>query len=308
MNRQLVLLTVITLIFITLAARPIWQPVVTGFLTPTPNLSSIPPQDVNQFTLESSNSTASLTKENGQWRVSDFPADATMVARFLDEVSAVKLESVDIVSTNPDNFSNYTLGQDEGVRVTLNSGSDSGQFFIGRSGSSTDTFYLKPADQPTVYLIAGQLDQLAVTTPRLWRDKTIVSLSKEEISKLEFTRDNFVLTISRDETSAWQAASGPNQTPLDANLVNPILESLSPLIATDILPEEDTQTFDLNTDHRLKVWDSQDNLLFELSLEEKEDGWWVANPHADPLVLYFLPFSQYNNLFPDPQSIFTVSN
>ncbi len=304
MNRQLVLLTVITLIFITLAARPIWQPVVTGFLTPTPNLSSIPPQDVNQFTLESSNSTASLTKENGQWRVSDFPADATMVARFLDEVSAVKLESVDIVSTNPDNFSNYTLGQDEGVRVTLNSGSDSNQFFIGRSGSSSDTFYLKPSDQEAVFLVAGRLDQLAVTTPRLWRDKTIVSLSKEEITKLEITRPDSTLTLSLDETSTWQAVSGPNQTPIEPSLVTPILEALSPLTATDILPEEDTQVFDLDTDHRLKVWDSQDNLLFELSLEEKEDGWWVANPHADPLVLYFLPFSQFNQLFPDPETIF----
>src|SRR5690606_38003872 len=113
-----------------------------------------------------------------------------------------------LVSSNPENEATYNVSTDSATLVTLSTGSNQKQLLIGGAGVRNATYFMRPADEPNVYLVEGELRQLVMQSVNDWRDKTLVDINKDALTQLEINHQGRTVGLTKNEDGKWEAVSG----------------------------------------------------------------------------------------------------
>ncbi len=201
---------------------------------------SISSDQIDQFEIVTSDSSVfRFEKTQGDWHITapvEDRADSLTLHRFTKSLDEMRLESV--VTTNVNKYEQYGVGQG-GRRVILNWGRNSRTFYIGKSGSDFQSFYVRMAKDQRVFLSSGRLN--LPENIDTWRDKTVLDLPLASVNQIAVNTPATRYDILKTGRT-WKITEDDEQSDVDSTAIATWLEHFSPLRATafvtDITPLE----------------------------------------------------------------------
>jgi hypothetical protein len=203
-----------------------------------------------------------LRLRDGEWVIGEAEYPATEgVAEFLEEVAA--LEAADVVSARG-SFADYGVGDDEGRRIRLFSGSTEPlAIHLGSDAAAGDGVYARLNGSREVVLLPRGIDEVFAVDPNELRETAMVRIGEEEIVQVEIAIGaDPAITVVRGEASseaegvAWEvepvggggtageeaAGDAAGEGAATADFFEPadfrsLFQELDPLRAETFLPE-----------------------------------------------------------------------
>ncbi|NND09038.1 MAG: DUF4340 domain-containing protein [Saprospiraceae bacterium] len=176
-----------------------------------PEIMSIDTSLVNKVEVRPSNDEPfTLQKSAGAWTVSvggkTYEAASQSVQSLLANMISIKADR--IVSKNPDKFADYNVNDSLGTFITLYSGTNPlGDLVVGRFSFNQATrngiSYLKHPDKDEVYSVDGFLSMSLSQDYTNYRNKEMLSLAKDALTKIDLNMDGEVYTFSKG-ASSWR--------------------------------------------------------------------------------------------------------
>lgn len=235
---------------------------------------------------------------DGGWRVTsyyDFPADFDKLARFIDDLTAAKIDR--FVSAQPAVLARLefkdtqcTLLDAAGaplLALTLGKSDDAGGRFL-RFGSEEKAFQ-------------ARFDPSFDTDPKNWADAALLKLTPDDIAKIELTFPTPTvagngptpanaapsLTFTREKKDApWVAGQTPAGQRLKSDALSPILNNLAALRFTDTTATDDASATAARAHARTAKFTTFDGKAITIALgrkpEEKRPKPPAPTPPTDP--------------------------
>jgi hypothetical protein len=192
--------------------------------SPAPVIVKISPADVSQLIIKQKEP-VTLKKTNGQWQITEpksYPADQEAVAGVLSTLSGLNGDR--IVEENASDRKQYGL---DPAQVELDIGVKNGtrQLLLGDDTPTGGDVYAALATDPRVFTIAGyQKTSLAKSLNDL-RDKSLVTLAADKVSRVELLKKGEDLEFDRTK-DGWQILK-PSSSPADSGAVNTLVSTLT---------------------------------------------------------------------------------
>lgn len=183
--------------------------------------------------------TLSRTGESN-WEVSGngntYPADRSVVKNILSHYA--KMEPNRVAATKESKWDEYEVSDSTGTRVTLrNEGKELTEVYIGKFSYSqppqaggqpqfqqqrgTMTSYVRLADEEKVYAVEGFLKMAYQSDVNAYRNKSLVKVSKSDISKIEFSYPDRRITLAREEGD-WMMNGAPADSAKTVKYLNAV--------------------------------------------------------------------------------------
>ncbi len=200
---------------------------------------------VDSIRLEKNQEILELKKnDQGFWQVNGFAADQEKIKILMEKAGALKV--INLVSKNPDNFTKFDLNDNSAKKMIFNaSNSEILNLIIGKTGSDWNSTYLRLATKNEVFLVDQELNSLFSLVPDNWRDKTVLNIDSNKITKIEFVYPNkkFVLTKAGEQ---WQAKIGDKKiaAAVSPTVMSDLFSKLSPLSASSFADQEKVKQFE----------------------------------------------------------------
>lgn len=174
-----------------------------------------------------------ITIENvgGRWTITspvNYPADAASVFQLVGGLSHLTVGS--LISSNPEKQRLFQVDSTGTLLTVTDRGGKSVSMIIGKMGPSFSDVYMRLPKSSDVYLAQGIETWTVGKDLKEWRDKTIYSAPSESIKELTYTAGGKETKYDRD-SAGWKSADKP----VDASVMNPLLNSLSNLHADDFI-------------------------------------------------------------------------
>ncbi|MCK4745336.1 DUF4340 domain-containing protein [Candidatus Parcubacteria bacterium] len=206
-----------------------------------------------------------LEKKNDLWVVAsseNFKAEQERAGSIITQI--VNAEQLALVSENPEKQPIYQV-KDKYTRVKFfTSDNLKVDFFIGKSGDSYNTNYLRMADSNSVYLINVDLNALFADLD--FRDKQILKITKESIDKLEFVYPKSEILLEKNE-NIWKVKTGKDFT-ANQKAVDEILNLASNLQAQDIAVDKNLEGSGLDSPElKLTIYSGENKNVLLLGKE-----------------------------------------
>lgn len=210
---------------------------------------------------------ATLNTTGTSWVISGKRVDALKIADLISSLKDLKLKEV--ASKNPQNYAQFGVDDKLGYLVEATNGVTKISVIVGSYGELSNTFYLRKASgtDQNVYLISGSLRQNLSVDPTTWRDKNLINVSKDTISKVVLSG---ATTAQFDKTSKnWSEISG----------------LFSPLDAFDFVADSQNTSFE-NTAIKTTVtlFDSADQLLGSITVAPNDSNYYVKASEGNELA------------------------
>ncbi len=181
-----------------------------------------------------------LVKKGEEWRMTE-PVDYAVVQSTVDSMtkSLGELRVIDIISEKKDKHEQFEVDEDKGVIVEALAGKDVLAHFIMGNAKGGVTFARLPG-KDAVYRLKGQLKYNFNKGIRLVRDKTIVKVEFDDISKASFEtgEETFAFEKSGAGNDATVKPVGVEIKNFDESKAKGVLRTLARLNAVDF---EDTE-------------------------------------------------------------------
>lgn len=127
-------------------------------------LGATSPEAISAVTIQTINGEPlELLKQNDAWLVNNAPAQSEPVVRLLSALSSIKVQSV--AAQNESTFPSLGISSSSGQLVSFTTSAGTQSLTVGKSGATLNTFYVKAADKPAVYLVSSPLRNLLDLTP-----------------------------------------------------------------------------------------------------------------------------------------------
>jgi len=201
-----------------------------------------------------------LTKTgNNEWEVvgngNRYPADKAIVKNILGQYSQMK--PIRIAGTSENKWEAFEVSDSTGTRVTLNDGNDElTDIFIGKFSYSqppqgaqqnqyqqqqrgTMTSFVRLADEKDVYAVDGFLKMAYQNDLNAYRNKSLVSVKKDDIARLEFKYPDRSITLTKEENK-WMM----NGQPADSASTVKYLNKIYRLNSSDFVDQSTQKTGD----------------------------------------------------------------
>lgn len=183
--------------------------------------------------------TLSRTGES-QWEVSGngniYPADKSVVKNILSHYT--KMEPSRVAATTEAKWKQYEVSDSTGTRVTLkNEGKELADVYIGKFSYSqppqaggqqqfqqqrgTMTSYVRLAGEEKVYAVEGFLKMAYQSDVNAFRNKSLVKVGKNDISKIEFSYPDRRITLAKEEGD-WMMNGAPADSAKTVKYINNI--------------------------------------------------------------------------------------
>lgn len=306
MNRKTLLILFGILIALGVAASfPLWRDAV-GFMRSDQSeaeldFSELTKDDTGKVVIvKKGEEKKILERKDGVWMIDVFEAAPKTMDVFFDSVKSLKVGA--LVSKNKNNFSGFGVGE-EGYEVTFSASGKEDSFVIGSSGSSFGSFYARKKDGANVYRVEGKLPDTLSQPVSFWRDKALLSISKDEIGKIEILSKIAPLSMIRTQDGKWQAESGSKKAVLEETLAKRLIEALDTLEGSDFLTKEQEAEFRKTGEKTvLRLSDSSGKKLAEVQLLKRENDWW-AIAEGRPFA-YKVPAYRLSDILLTPEQAF----
>ena len=213
----------------------------------TPLFPNFNKESVVKIEITASEETTTLAKENNQWMVAsmeNYPADADGVDDVLDKVT--ELKTTGLVSSNPEKQAQFEVDSSGAEAKLLDAnGNIRAHLFLGKTTPGYLSSYIRAADSNNVYVGKGNLKATFDKGTRTWKDRTIFSFNKGDVTHLTIKSETEEIELGVDADSKWQMtkpeAFAAQQTELDS-----LLDSLSALDADDFAEAKDLSEYELD--------------------------------------------------------------
>lgn len=222
--------------------------------------SGLDENKIDKIEITKNENSVILEKKNNLWVVANlenFKAEQERVGGIIAQITSAK--QLALVSENFEKQSKYQV-EDKDTRVKFFTGDNlAADFFVGKTGTSSNTNYLRIADSNSVYLIDIGLSQFFMDLD--FRDKQILKITKEGIDKLEFIYPKSEILLEKNE-EGWEVKT-KEEFNANQQAVNEILNLASNLQAQDIAVDKNLEDGGLdNPELKLTIYSGENkNIL-----------------------------------------------
>lgn len=172
-------------------------------------LGGVSQYDIKSLTIENENGRISLVKEGADWKIKspiDAEADDGEISSLLSEITSAKVdEFVDQKEDGNAGSSLANFGLDKPA-ITLTAGLEAGERILSIGKTGDDNYYARASNRSQVIKIGSSLfDKLSLKASSL-RNKEIVKVERDEITKVEITNPNLKLVAEKqkeNEVEKW---------------------------------------------------------------------------------------------------------
>lgn len=205
-----------------------------------------------------------LKTNNTEWSVeaegSSYPADLNIVKSILGQFNEIKPER--IAATSKERWADYEITDDEAISVKLKSGSKNiadiyfgkfsftqppqGQMQMQQQQQGKMTSFVRQAGDDKVYAVDGFLRMTYQPDVNSYRNKMLVNVTRDDISRLVFDYPNFKFTVEKSEEK-WLL----NGQPADSLKTARYLSRLHRLTSTNFVPSSTPKTGAVS--HKLRI-------------------------------------------------------
>lgn len=194
-------------------------------------LGRVSAESVQEVRIAGPLDTIVLARSGAAWTVNGFRADSASVARLWSALTETKVG--DAVAENPANHARLGVAADSAWSLEFHSaGGDVTRLLVGRSGPIYPSLYARLPDEARVYLVTGDLRNVATQPASQWRDKSIVRVDTARVHQIVIERDGARYALRRGE-DGWRV----DGEPADSTAVLDLLTELADLQAYGFPPE-----------------------------------------------------------------------
>lgn len=234
-------------------------------------------------------------KENIWWVVNGhaFPADETAVNELLNAIAHLKEEN--IASKNPQRMTLFEVDQKQGIQVILRDKKDReiANFYAGKSNPLNQQ-YVRRNDTNEVIEISGNINPLIKKDIEAWKDKTILKINEEEVSRLAINRKNDEVIIEKKDEK-WILPQH-NSKVADNLAIRTLFEQLKQVRAAQFAdPTEGSQVNFDQPDYKLSVRQKNNELSVVLFKQKDEKNYYVKTGQST--FVYIAPKNLADQLF-----------
>lgn len=154
-----------------------------------------------------------LKKDSGVWMLvmdqKQYRLDAEKASALEESLQGLPVGMV--VSRNKENWSQYGFGTEQESEMVLSkAGEPVMTLVMGGSGTSYNSFYLRRNDDEKVYLVDSELRTSVYTPAEQWRDKHLLTVSKDQVvsAAIKVADENWTVS-SRD--GKWFLTEGDEE-------------------------------------------------------------------------------------------------
>ncbi len=167
-----------------------------------PQLKSISTQEVDAVAISSGNSSLSLRRTNGTWRIADkgYEAQGDKVQKMLRQAAD---PGISALVSESGSYARYDLDRGSRIQVKLRrEGKVVRELHLGKSAGQVQSTYVRlPGDQ-NIYMADSDLRGSFDTTAKELRDKTVFSIDAEKVRAVHLATKNSSRRIHRAEPGA----------------------------------------------------------------------------------------------------------
>jgi len=171
-----------------------------------------------------------------------YAADSSAVNNVLGAVDE-PIEA-NVVSSNPDSFSDYQVDETSGVKVQVFAKGKSEpamDLIVGKDGPSAFSTYVRHAGEDAVLNAKASLS-MTFKRPDGWRNKQIFEFTGTNATRIEATGTSQTFTVARENTEGKWAFEKPEATEAEAARIDSIANMLSSLRANEFVDPASSQT------------------------------------------------------------------
>lgn len=170
-NKTLILLATILLGLIAIAAVPkiFKQNKTTGeeLKNVSVDLSGYTQETTTKVSFKKAEKETVLSVQNGEWQVNNEKADQAKVSSFFADLKEGKIKS--LASKNDQNQKKFQVTPEDGTILTISQNGEDQEFYIGKTGPSYGTFYIRKKGIKNVYLMESGLSEKLSWDSSQWK-------------------------------------------------------------------------------------------------------------------------------------------
>jgi hypothetical protein len=200
--------------------------------------------DLSALKLSNEHGQLTLAKQDANWMLKspiEAAADESEVSSLLGEITSAK--AVEFVSETADDPAKYGLHK---PAITLTAQLPGGAERVLTIGSKTEEHYFaKNSERPAVFKIPAALYDKLNAKPASLRDKQIIKLDKDELTRIEIKNLHLTLVAEKDNENKWLIKSPAEQKdkeaqswklfdPLETNKATEVLDPAPAAIAAKL--------------------------------------------------------------------------
>jgi len=144
-----------------------------------------------------------LKKRDGNWFVSDVPADGSKVQGLLDAAKASKVDSR--VSSNSQYHERFEIAE-KGVRMTLLSQENIKKELVFGKAAGGDSVYVRVPEQDDVFVMSGFPRYTLTDDVDQWRDRSVANFASDRVRSVSYT-ENQIQWDLRNTSEGWTAGT-----------------------------------------------------------------------------------------------------
>jgi hypothetical protein len=189
-----------------------------------PVIVKINPADVSQLTIKQKEP-VTLKKTNGKWQIMEpkpYPADQEAVAGVLSTLSGLNADRV--VDEKTSDRRQYGLDPAQ-VELDMSGTDGTRQLMLGEDTPTGGDVYAALATDPRIFTIASYNKSSLAKTLNDLRDKSLLTLSADKVSRVELLKKGEDLEFDRTK-DGWQILK-PSSSPADSSAVNALVSTLT---------------------------------------------------------------------------------
>ena len=202
--------------------------------------------EVDGFTISNQNGAIELKRSGGTWRIADpidYPAEGRYVNDLMNKLGSMTIEN--LVTTDSDKDSTYGLDT-AGVEVTVTAGGNEiAQFVVGKTAENYRHTYCRKVGDDRIYRVKGTFTGQLKRKQKDWRDKKILEVDKETISRVDFEYPNESFSMVKVDTS-WTLEIKDEVKPVNERFVNQTLSVISRLRTFDFVDGDSARAVDFS--------------------------------------------------------------
>lgn len=182
---------------------------------------------IDAVSIHSKDTDILLKRVAGSWRLAepvDYPAETKMVDDLIGKLGKLEIET--LISEDPAKDSLFQVDT-SGTQITISAGSDTvARMIMGKPSDNYRHTYCRKVGDKKIYLIKGTFSSQLNRKAKDWRDKAILEMDQERISRIDFQYPKESFSLAKHDT-LWYLEVGDKSDQADKKMVDRVLSVLS---------------------------------------------------------------------------------
>jgi hypothetical protein len=235
---------------------------------------------VDKITINKKDQETVLVKKGDRWFVENkgnFPADPVILTEILEKLDG--LETVQLVSKNPEKVNIFEVTAESGIEVKAEGERSKVHFYIGKNGQDFNSNYVRREGSDAVYLTRESLRH-TFDVPE-FRSQKIFNLQDCQVIQLSYKSQNRETELVQEDEDIWMQIKGePYKAKKDS--VESLISALKALRVDDFVENPEEKKFENpHMELSFKCEEGYENTMV-VAQKGKDDSHFLVRSASDP--------------------------